>query len=65
MAAARVRRVFELAGADRIVRPCPEDFSASQAALTGRRAMASGTGRGRVSSAGSPPARLTILEIYC
>ncbi len=30
IAAAQVRRVFELAGADRIVRLCPDDFSASQ-----------------------------------
>jgi hypothetical protein len=30
IAAAQVRRVFELVGADRIVRLCPDDFSASQ-----------------------------------
>ena len=33
IAAAQVRRVFELAGADRIVRLCPDDFSASQGSL--------------------------------
>ena len=60
IAAAQVRRVFELAGADRIVRLCPDDFSASQgpeSARPGRRRWPAGPGRGW-SAAPGPPARL-------
>jgi MarR family len=67
IAAAQVRRVFELVGADRIVSSARTTSPPARVrnCAPGRRRWPAGPGRGWSAAPGSSPARLTILELYC